>query len=224
MLYRQPVPRVQFVALVLGLFAWWGICSVLLFPPLDEFFIENVFSWLPGWFLFAQDFTRYSTATLLTTWIFGLVVNGIAGPVGRGDVLPRVFAAEDLTSWGVGATGQHGVLLALPLLHTLAERRPHHWALADGLCGVVEEEHLREHGRSRPGERHPNAVVACSTTRSRPQLAYLKPWLVLLFTELQSGVIVGSPPEKRRRFQLLALIVCKLGLRTQDYTDSGTSV
>src|SRR5918998_5768743 len=97
---------------------------------------------------------------------------------GRADVLPRVFAAEDLTSWGVGAPGQHGVLLALPLLHTLAERRSHHWAVADGLCGVVEEEHLREHGRSRPGERLPNAVDACSTTRSRPQLAYLKTRLV----------------------------------------------
>ncbi len=94
-LYRQPVPRGQFVALVLGLLAWWGICSVLLFPPLDEFFIENVFSWLPGWFLFAEDFTRYSTAALLITWTFGLVVNGIAGPVVeemyfRGYLLPRI--------------------------------------------------------------------------------------------------------------------------------------
>jgi hypothetical protein len=44
---------------------------------------------------------------------------------GRGYVLPRVFAAEDLTSWGVGAAGEHGALLALPLVHTLAERRPH---------------------------------------------------------------------------------------------------
>jgi membrane protease YdiL (CAAX protease family) len=31
--------------------------------------------------LFAEDFTRYSTAALLITWTFGLVVNGIAGPV-----------------------------------------------------------------------------------------------------------------------------------------------
>jgi uncharacterized protein len=94
-LYRQPVPRGQFVALVLGIFAWWGLWSVLLFPPLDKFFMENVFSWLPGWFLFAEDFTRYSTAALLITWTFGLVVNGIAGPVVeevyfRGYLLPRI--------------------------------------------------------------------------------------------------------------------------------------
>jgi membrane protease YdiL (CAAX protease family) len=94
-LYRQPVRRGQFVALVLGLLTWWGICSVLLFPPLDEFFMENVFSWVPGWFLFAEDFSQYSTAALLITWIFGLVVNGIAAPVVeemyfRGYLLPRI--------------------------------------------------------------------------------------------------------------------------------------
>lgn len=94
-LYRQPVPKGQFVALVLGLLAWSGICVMLLFPPLDGFFVENVFSWLPGWFFFAEDFTRYSTATLLITWTFGLVANGIAGPVVeemyfRGYLLPRI--------------------------------------------------------------------------------------------------------------------------------------
>jgi membrane protease YdiL (CAAX protease family) len=57
--------------------------------------MESVFSWLPGWFLFAEDFSRYSTAALLITWTFGLVVNGIAGPVVeemyfRGYLLPRI--------------------------------------------------------------------------------------------------------------------------------------
>jgi uncharacterized protein len=94
-LYRQPVRRGQCVALVLGCLAWWGICAVLLFPPLDRFFMENAFSWLPGWFFFAEDFTRYSTAALLITWTFGLIVNGIAGPVVeemyfRGYLLPRI--------------------------------------------------------------------------------------------------------------------------------------
>src|ERR671916_121650 len=106
---------------------------------------------------------------------------------GRGDVLPRVFAAEDLTSWGVGAAGEHGALLTLPLVHTLAERRLHQWLGSDGLCSVVEEEHLREHGRSRPWQRHPDAVDAYSPTRSRPQLGYLKPRLVLLFTQVPTS-------------------------------------
>src|SRR5688572_23959571 len=62
-----------------------------------------------------------------------------------------------------------------PLLHTLAERGPHHRAVAVGLCGLVEEEHLREHGCSCPGERHPDAVLARGATRNRPWLAYPNP-------------------------------------------------
>src|SRR4028118_1708128 len=42
-LYREPVPKGQFVALVLGLLAWSAIFFVFLYPPLDAFFIENVF-------------------------------------------------------------------------------------------------------------------------------------------------------------------------------------
>ena len=94
-LYRERVPRGQFVGLVLGLFVWSAICSMFLYPPLDAFFIENVFSWLPGWFYFTEDFAQYSTSALLITWVFGLIVNGIAGPVVeemyfRGYLLPRI--------------------------------------------------------------------------------------------------------------------------------------
>ncbi len=94
-LYREPVPRGQLVALVLGLLAWSGIFYMLIYPPLDTFFIENVFFWLPDSFFLAEDFARYSTAALLLTWTFGLVVNAIVGPVVeelyfRGYLLPRI--------------------------------------------------------------------------------------------------------------------------------------
>lgn len=94
-LYREPVPKGQFVALVLGLFAWSAICSVLLYPPLDTFFIENVFFWLPDSFFLIEDFASYSTTALLITWLFGLVVNAIVGPVVeemyfRGYLLPGI--------------------------------------------------------------------------------------------------------------------------------------
>ena len=94
-LYREPVPRGQFVGLVLGLFVWSAICFALLYPPLDAFFIESVFSWLPEWFFFTEDFAQYSMTVLLITWVFGLFVNGIAGPVieemyFRGYLLPRI--------------------------------------------------------------------------------------------------------------------------------------
>jgi uncharacterized protein len=80
-LYREPVPRAQFVALVLGLLAWSGIFYVLIYPPLDVFFIENVFSWLPDAFFLVEDFSRYSTGALVITWVLGFVVNAVAGPV-----------------------------------------------------------------------------------------------------------------------------------------------
>lgn len=94
-LYREPVPRAQFVALVLGLFVWSSVFYVLIYPPLDVFFIENVFFWLPDAFFLAEDFARYSTATLLFTWVLGFVANAIAGPVVeevyfRGYLLPRI--------------------------------------------------------------------------------------------------------------------------------------
>jgi uncharacterized protein len=94
-LYREPVPRGQFVALVLGLLAWSALFFVFLYPPLDAFFIENVFSWLPDSFFLIEDYSRYSATVLLTTWVFGLVVNGIVGPVVeelyfRGYLLPRI--------------------------------------------------------------------------------------------------------------------------------------
>jgi membrane protease YdiL (CAAX protease family) len=94
-LYREPVPKGQFVALVLGLLVWSGIFSVLVYPPLDEFFMENVFFWLPDSFFLIEDFASYSTAALLITWTFGMVVNAIVGPVVeemyfRGYLLPRI--------------------------------------------------------------------------------------------------------------------------------------
>ena len=89
------MPRAQFVALVLGLLAWSAIFYVLVYPPLDAFFIENVFFWLPDALFLAEDFARYSTAALVITWAFGMVVNGVVGPVVeevyfRGYLLPRI--------------------------------------------------------------------------------------------------------------------------------------
>ena len=80
-LYREPVPRGQLLALVFGLFAWSGVCFAFLYPPLDAFFVEGLFSWLPDSFFLTEDFGRYPRAALLVTWAFGLVVNGFAGPV-----------------------------------------------------------------------------------------------------------------------------------------------
>lgn len=94
-LYWQPVPRAQFVALVLDLFAWSALCSVLLYPPPDTFFVESALSWLPDSFFFAKDLSGYPTAALPLTWALGLIISGVVGPVVeelyfRGYLLPRI--------------------------------------------------------------------------------------------------------------------------------------
>jgi membrane protease YdiL (CAAX protease family) len=94
-LYREPAPRGQLVGLVLVTFIWASLIAMLLFPPLDEFFIGTFFSWLPDWFFPAESFAQYTAAALLMTWAFGLLANGIAGPIVeelyfRGYLLPRI--------------------------------------------------------------------------------------------------------------------------------------
>jgi hypothetical protein len=94
-LYREPVPRGQLIPLVLTTLIWASVVATLLFPPLDEAFIDTFFSWLPHWFFMAEDFAQYSAAALLITWVVGLLANGIAGPVVeelyfRGYLLPRI--------------------------------------------------------------------------------------------------------------------------------------
>jgi len=97
-LYRQRVPKGQFVLLVGALFVWGIIISPLVLP-VDFFVKENLFSWLPWWLDIsnglAKGFARFSTRVLLITWVFGLIVNGIVAPVVeemyfRGYLLPRI--------------------------------------------------------------------------------------------------------------------------------------
>lgn len=93
--YREPVPKGRFAGLVVTVFAWSALCTALFAPPLDAFFLENVFFWLPEWFLLAEDFSRYSTTVLVVTWVFALVLNGFVAPVVeelyfRGYLLPRI--------------------------------------------------------------------------------------------------------------------------------------
>jgi hypothetical protein len=43
----------------------------------------------------------------------------------------------------MGTSRKHRPVLALPLLHPLADGWPHNLSTADGLCGLVDQEHLR---------------------------------------------------------------------------------
>ncbi|MGD8633490.1 MAG: type II CAAX endopeptidase family protein [Anaerolineales bacterium] len=96
-LYRETLPVWQYVVLVTGLLAWAGLLFAYA-TPVDNFFIDNFFAWIPEWYFFA-DFTeglsQYSNSTIIVTIGLTLVLNGIAGPIVeelyfRGYLLPRI--------------------------------------------------------------------------------------------------------------------------------------
>src|SRR5215203_796568 len=97
-LYRQPVPRGQFVLLVIALFVGGSLIAGLI-TPADFIVKQNLFSWLPQQFdVFYGLYGgagRFSTAALLVMWVFGVLVDVIVAPVVeemyfRGYLLPRI--------------------------------------------------------------------------------------------------------------------------------------
>jgi membrane protease YdiL (CAAX protease family) len=100
--YREPVPWWQTLALAVPLFLWSGLVFLVVAPPVDQAIIDALFAWVPDWFfLFPPNeelghlFAELSRPALLVTVILYLTMNGIAGPVVeelyfRGYLLPRL--------------------------------------------------------------------------------------------------------------------------------------
>ena len=96
--YREPMPVWQYVVLWLVLFTWLGLFFGMLAEPVDKFFIDRFFMWLPNWFFLLRptsQLDQYSHSALIVTAILGLLLNGIAGPIVeelyfRGYLLPRL--------------------------------------------------------------------------------------------------------------------------------------
>src|ERR671913_217014 len=90
-LYRQPVPKGQLVLIVVLLFVGSSVLGALLLP-VDFIVKENLFSWAVP---------RFSTENMLIMWVFGLIVNVIAGPVG-GEIFFRGFLLPGIPRFGAG--------------------------------------------------------------------------------------------------------------------------
>jgi membrane protease YdiL (CAAX protease family) len=95
-LYREPLPRSQYVIWPLALIVW-GFASSALASPLDQLVGQRLFSWLPPWFVVsgADHFAPFSRPVLTTMLVLGVVVVGFAGPIVeelyfRGYLLPRL--------------------------------------------------------------------------------------------------------------------------------------
>ncbi|HEX6269900.1 MAG TPA: CPBP family intramembrane glutamic endopeptidase [Anaerolineales bacterium] len=100
-LYREPMPLWQyfiFVPLLLG----WSVAAFGILVPVDDYFIGSIFSWLPDWSFpsnYLASLGQYPSSVLLITFLTGLALNGIAGPLVeelyfRGYLLPRIPASK----------------------------------------------------------------------------------------------------------------------------------
>jgi membrane protease YdiL (CAAX protease family) len=97
-LYREPMHWWQYIALALPLLLWAAFIFKVVGPPVDSFFIERFFSWMPETFFqsaLLENLGQYSQASLLTTGILAIMLIGFVGPVVeelyfRGYLLPRM--------------------------------------------------------------------------------------------------------------------------------------
>jgi hypothetical protein len=95
-LYREALPKWQYVAIPLALVIW-GFLATGITLLLDNVILKAWFSWLPEWFAIfdPEQLQGYARPSLLTTFWIGLIVNGLALPVVeelyfRGYLLPRL--------------------------------------------------------------------------------------------------------------------------------------
>jgi len=103
-LFREPMPWWQYVALGGPLLVWLGVVFVIFAPPLDSVLINRWFAWLPDWFFWSgpgAGLNGFSRSALAITAILNLLLNGVAGPVVeemyfRGFLLPRL---NSLKGW-----------------------------------------------------------------------------------------------------------------------------
>ena len=96
--YKEPLKIWQYFIFTLILLIWVILASLILIRPLDQFIFKSFFSWIPDMYLinsFADQADLYSKSILVFIGIFGIIVNGILGPIVeelyfRGYLLPRI--------------------------------------------------------------------------------------------------------------------------------------
>jgi len=97
-LYREPLPKKQYIGYGIILFIWLMLILMVVFTPVDNYIAERLFFWLPDWFFltkFIENFEQYPQSVIVVTAILGVLFNGLAGPVVeelyfRGYLLPRI--------------------------------------------------------------------------------------------------------------------------------------
>lgn len=94
--YQERIPLWQYFLWV-PLLLLWSILVFLILSPVDDFLIQTLFSWLPGWF-FVSD-SGYSRSILIVMVIFYGIANVAAAIVEelyfRGYLMPRLSHLKD---------------------------------------------------------------------------------------------------------------------------------
>lgn len=141
-LYREPLPWWKYALLVPAFLVWGGVCFAV-FSPLEATLADVFFSWMPAWSLPETGTAPYSDvsqAALLITFLSGLLLNGIAGPVVeelyfRGFLLPRLSRFGPLAAAGVNVVlfslyhffspwgNITRIVALLPLVYVVARQR-----------------------------------------------------------------------------------------------------
>jgi uncharacterized protein len=96
-LYRERMPWWQYLALALSILAWIAFVWYIVKPPVNHFFIDNFFGWMPG-FLFddylLNNLHSYTPSAVLAAGILFTVAISVGGAIEelyfRGYLLPRM--------------------------------------------------------------------------------------------------------------------------------------
>jgi membrane protease YdiL (CAAX protease family) len=93
-LYREPMSLKKYVLFAVILLLYGNFILVVVYPPIAQMLIKNLFSWLPDWFFLSVSL-EYAKSLLLMTALLGLAVNGFVAPITeelylRGYLLPRI--------------------------------------------------------------------------------------------------------------------------------------
>lgn len=96
-LYREPMPRGKYLALIVPGTVWILFVYLVLARTVDQFFIERLFAWVPTWFItgWNRNPDEYARSILIVAAGLALVLNGIVAPIVeelyfRGYLLPRL--------------------------------------------------------------------------------------------------------------------------------------
>lgn len=146
-LNREPMSRRKYLAFIVPGTLWIWFVYIVLAPPVDRFFIQRFFDWVPSWFVTGLSYapTQYAKPILVLTAVMALILNGIIAPIVeelyfRGYLLPRL---SYLGLWGPLLCGllfslSHfftpwenpiRLLVVLPLVYLVTWTRNIYWGM-----------------------------------------------------------------------------------------------